>query len=303
MTKNKPPIIALVGPNSAGKTALSIKLARKFNGEIISADSRQVYRGMDIGTGKATKKERTKAPHHLIDVSDPRQEYNVSHFKAAADKIIGQIYSRGRIPLLVGGTGFWIQAVIDDLELPRVKPNMELRKKLEQKTSAQLHAMLKKMDPGRAKNIDAKNPYRLIRAIEIIKATKKPVPKLAKSSPYNVLILGIKHSLPKLKNLIDRRLKKRLAQGMIAEVKKLHDNGVSWLRMESIGLEYRYISQYLRKQITKEQMTDQLRQAIVHYAKRQLTWFNKDKRIHWIKNQTQAEKLITNLLKKYADNN
>ncbi len=299
----KPPLIAIVGPNASGKTSISIKLAKKFKGEIISADSRQVYIGMDIGTGKATKKERSMVPHHLIDVSTPKKEYNVSHFKKDADKIIKKIHHNNNIPFLVGGTGFWVKTVIDDLDLPSVKPNIKLRKKLGSKTTKQLLSMLKKIDPNRAKSVDPNNPYRLIRAIEICRATKQPVPKLITNSPYNLLILGVKHNLPKLKNRIDSRLTKRFKQGMIAEVKRLHKNGLSWKRLEDIGLEYRYISYHLQGKLKKEEMINKLRYAIYHYAKRQLTWFNKDKRIHWVTSQTQAEKLINNLLKTYANNN
>lgn len=303
MKTNKPPLIAIVGPNASGKTSISIKLAKKFNCEIISADSRQVYKGMDIGTGKATKKEQAMVPHYLLDITSPKKNYNVAHFKKDAEKIIKQIYKRGKIPMLVGGTGFWVQAVVDDIDLPDVKPNPKLRKKLGEKNTAQLFTMLKKLDPQRAKSIDAKNPYRLIRAIEICQATKKPIPKLNLKSSYNVLILGIKHDLPKLKKRIDIRLKKRFKQGMIAEVNGLHKQGVSWKRMDEIGLEYRYISYYLQGKLSKVEMTEQLRYAIYHYAKRQLTWFNKDKRVHWITKQSQAKKLTSNYLKPYANDN
>ncbi|MDP2684391.1 MAG: tRNA (adenosine(37)-N6)-dimethylallyltransferase MiaA [bacterium] len=293
----KPKLIAIVGPNSSGKTSISIKLAKKYHGEIISADSRQVYKGMDIGTGKATKKEQSMVSHHLLDISSPTKLYNVSHFKKDAENIIQDIYKRGKLPMLVGGTGFWIQAVINDINLPNVKPNTKLRKQLERKSITQLFIMLKKLDPQRTKTIDKQNPYRLIRAIEICRTTKKPIPLLNNKSPYDVLMLGIKHDLPKLKKRIDIRLDKRFKQGMIAEVKKLHRNGVSWKKMEDFGLEYRYISYFLQDKLTKEEMTQQLRFAIYHYAKRQLTWFNKDKRVYWIKNQKQAEQLITKLIK------
>lgn len=313
MKKIKPPLIAIVGPNSAGKTDISIKLAKKFNGEIISADSRQVYIGMDIGTGKATKREQSMVPHHLIDVANPKKEYNVAHFKKDADKIIKILHQKNKIPFLVGGTGFWIQAVVEDLNLPSVKPNKKLRKSLEKKSTQQLFKMLKKMDPRRAANIDKQNPYRLIRAIEIYKETKQPITVLNKISPYNVLMLGIKHDLDKLKKRIDIRLTKRFKQGMIAEVKNLHKHGLSWKRMDEIGLEYRYISYYLQGRLDKVEMIKQLRYAIYHYAKRQLTWFsarggsasggNKFKKIYWITNQSQANKLINNHLKPYANDN
>jgi len=292
MSSAKPPIIAIVGPTSAGKTSLSIKLARKFNGQIISADSRQVYIGMNIGTGKATKLEQNQVKHYLLDVTSPKKQYNVSHFKKNVLPIIKKIHKAGKIPFLVGGTGFWIQAIVDNIDFPAVKPNKVLRHKLMKKTNKQLFQILKKFDPVRAKNIDKNNPYRLIRAIEIIKATKKPVPKLNKQPLYDSLILGITHSQNKLYKLIDLRLKKRFKQGMINEVKRLHKQGVSWQRMFELGLEYRYISLYLQNKITRLEMEQQLSIAIKHFAKRQMTWFKKDRRIHWVKNIKQAENLI-----------
>ncbi len=292
----KPPLIAIVGPTASGKTTLSIILAKRFNGEIISADSRQVYRGMDIGTGKATKAEQHQAPHHLLDVASPRREYNVAHFQRDAKKIIHNIHQRGKLPFLVGGTAFWVQAIVDDLPLPRVKPNRALRKRLNQKTPAQLYAQLKKLDPARARTIDRHNPYRLIRAIEIVTATGKPVPRLRTESPYRLLMLGVAQPQKKLHRLIHTRLAARLRQGMIAEVRRLHAAGVSWKRLEAFGLEYRYASLYLRGKLSRSDMQDQLETAIRQYAKRQLTWFRRDGRIHWIRSTAEAPRLIKRVI-------
>lgn len=298
MSIQKPLLIVIVGPNASGKTSLSIKLAKKFNGEIISADSRQVYKGMDIGTGKATKQEQRQVKHHLLDVTSPKTEFNVSHFKKQALSAIKKIYKKGKLPFLAGGTGFWIQAVVDDIDFPHVKPNKLLRRKLEKKTNKQLFQLLKKLDPRRAKTIDKKNPYRLIRAIEIVKATKKSIPKLKKRSPFNVLMLGITHPRKKLYQRIDKRLKKRFQQGMIAEVKKLHIQGIGWKRLYDFGLEYRYISLFLQNKLRRQKMEEQLKNAIHHYAKRQMSWFGRDKRIHWIINLKQAKRAINKFLKK-----
>ncbi len=299
----KLPIITIVGPTSSGKTTLSINLAKKFNGEIISADSRQVYKGMDIGTGKVSKKEQKIITHHLIDVALPRKEYNVSHFKKDALEALNKIYKKNKLPFIVGGTGFWIQAVIDDINLPTVKPNKKLRKQLEKKTLPQLLKILQKLDPVRMENIDKKNPYRLIRAIEIVKTTKKPIPKIKNKTNYNLLIIGINPKKEILQKRINKRLEVRLKQGMIAEVEKLHLQGLSWKRMETIGLEYKFISSYLRNEITKNEMKNLIKLASYQYAKRQLTWFNKDGRINWITNQKEATKLINNFIKQYANNN
>lgn len=292
MSSSKPFLIAIVGPNASGKTTLSIRLAKKFNGQIVCADSRQVYKGMNIGTGKATKYEQKQVKHYLIDISSPKREYNVSHFKKDALKTINKILQQKKLPLLVGGTGFWIQAVVDNIDFPKVKPNKFLRRKLEKKTIQQLFQLLNKLDPRRAKYIDRNNPYRLIRAIEIIKATKKPIPSLKKKLLFNTLLLGITHPQKKLYNLIDQRLQKRFKQGMIAEVKHLHQQGVSWPRMYDIGLEYRYISLFLQGQLNRQQMIKQLSYAIKHYAKRQMTWFKRNKRIYWIQNYKEAEELV-----------
>jgi tRNA dimethylallyltransferase len=286
---------------------LGVKLAKKHNGEIISADSRQVYRGLNIGSGKITKKEMMGIPHHLLDVANPKRKFSVAQFQKLALQKIQHIQQRGRIPFLVGGTGFYIQAIVDGIVLPEVKPNWKLRKKLQKKSADELFLMLKEMDPGRAKTIDAKNPHRLIRAIEIATAIKKPIKKLQTKNHFNTLQLGIKKSPEALKKLINKRLLKRV-KGIIAEVKKLHQSGLSWKRLEELGLEYRYIAQYLQGKLTYPEMVNILQKEIERFSKRQMTWFKRypeknssnsngaSKQIHWIKNQKEAEKLVKQFL-------
>lgn len=294
MTSGK--LIVILGQTASGKTDLSIKLAKKFGGEIVSADSRQVYKGLDIGSGKVTKEEMAGIPHHLLSVANPKQKFTVSQYQKLALKAIKQIQAKGKIPFLVGGTGFYIQSIVDGLVIPEVKPNWKLRKKLEQKNTEQLFSILKKLDPARAANIDSKNPRRLVRAIEIIKATKKPIPSLRRpTSEFDVLQIGIKKSPDQLKKLIQKRLQKRI-KGIIAEVKKLNKNGLSWKRLEEFGLEYRSTAQYIQKKITHQQLLETLQKEIQHYAKRQTTWFKRDMRINWIKNQKEAEKLVKQFL-------
>jgi tRNA dimethylallyltransferase len=286
-------LVVILGPTSSGKTSLSLHLARKFNGEIISADSRQVYKGMDIGTGKVTKAEQKLVPHHLLDVASPKKQFSVAEYKPLALKAIEKIQAKNKIPFLVGGTPFYIYATIDDLQIPEVAPNAKLRNMLRNKSTAQLFAMLKKLDPRRAKNIDQHNPHRLIRAIEIVKATGKPVP-LLRPAPYNPhpLILGVHKDLNQLYKLIDLRLEKRLKLGLVAEVKKLVKQKISHRRLQEMGLEYRFVSLYLQGHLTYEEMVVQLKSAIHKFAKRQMTWFKTDSRIKWIKNQKQTEKLV-----------
>ncbi len=279
-------IYVIVGPTASGKTGYSIKLAKKVRGEIISADSRQVYKGLNIGSGKVTKKEMAGVPHHLLDVVSPKKVFTVSDFKKLTDQKIKEIIARGNTPIIVGGTGFYIQAVVDNLVLPEVGPNKELRAKLGKKTPAQLFAMLKKLDPARAKTIDSKNPVRLIRAIEIAKKLGK-VPLLRQGfkgrATYDFEIIGIKIEQEELNKKIRARLLARLKRGMIAEVKKIHQSGVSWKRLEQLGLEYRYVARYLQGKLGKDEMIEKLNQEIIKYSKRQMTWFKKDKRISWQK--------------------
>ena len=294
-----PKIIVLLGPTASGKSDVAIKLAREFNGEIISADSRQVYRGMDIGSGKVTREEQKMAIHHMLDIADPNDEFNISHFKKSAEKIIKDILKRKKLPIICGGTGFWIKAIVDNLQLPEVKPNKELRNLLSNKSAEELFKMLRKFDPERAENIDPKNKVRLIRAIEICE-TLGTVPKVAiadkESRKYDFLQIGIDVSKETLNKKIKKRLEQRFKNGMIEEVQNLNKNGVSWERLEYFGLEYRWIARYLQNIISLSEMKEKLYFDIIHYAKRQMTWFKKDKRILWLKDYKKIESLVKNFL-------
>ncbi len=291
-------LIVILGPTASGKSGLAVKLAKKFNGEIISADSRQVYKGMDIGTGKVTKKEMEGIFHYLLDVVSPKRRFTVFQYRKLAINAINKILKKGKIPVLCGGTGFYIQAVVDGILIPEVPPDWKLRKKLEKKSLKELFFQLKKLDPKRAKKIDKKNLRRLIRALEVIIKTKKPIPALKKKPlPYPVLMLGIKKDFQTLKKLIKGRLLKRLKKGMIAEVKRLKKSGVSWKRLEDFGLEYRWITKFLQKKISFLEMKEELQKDIEHFAKRQMTWFKRDQKIRWVKNYKEAEKLVKKFLK------
>jgi tRNA dimethylallyltransferase len=252
------------------------------NGEIISADSRQVYKGMDLGTGKVTKKEMQKIPHYLIDVVSPKKVFTVAKFQKLGTKIIDDMLKRGITPIVCGGTGFYIDALVFQNSLPEISPNKKLRKKLSLLTSEKLSTMLKKLDARRAKEIDPRNKVRMIRAIEIATALGK-VPKQKKAvSPYEVEWIGLDMEDDVLKARIEKRLLARIKKGMVKEVEQLHAQGISWKRLDSFGLEYRYIAAYLQKNISKQDMITALKMEIWHYAKRQRTWFKRNKNIKWI---------------------
>lgn len=296
----KPKLIVICGPTATGKSDLAVQIAKKFKGEIISADSRQIYKGLDIGSGKITKKEMRGITHHMLDISSPKNIFTVHDFQKQTQKIIQQILNRNRFPIICGGTGFYIQSIVDGIVLPDVPPNWKLRKDLEKKSNTKLFKILLRLDPMRAKTIDQNNPRRLIRAIEIAKKLGK-VPKLNKNlTIYRKVLIGLDCSPEELKRRIKKRLIKRINQGMIKEVKNLHQNGLSWKRLFSFGLEYRYISLYLQEKISRKEMIEKLNNEIWHYAKRQRTWFRKDKKIKWFDSSKKTtEKKITNLIKRF----
>lgn len=280
---SKEKVIVILGPTATGKSDLAVFLAKKFNGEIIGADSRQVYTGLDIGSGKITKKEMSGIAHHLLDVLNPKKIFTVSDFKKISEEKIDQIIKRNKIPIICGGTGFYISSITENFVIPEIKPDYVLRKKLEKLSTQKLFEMLKKLDIERSKNIDKNNKVRIIRAIEICKSIGK-VPKIKiEKSKFEFLKIGLFLEKEKIKEKIKSRLQKRIKQGMIKEVENLHKKGLSYKRMIDLGLEYRYISLFLQNKIGKEEMIEKLNTEIYHYAKRQMTWFKRDKDIMWFK--------------------
>lgn len=291
-------LVVILGPTASGKSELAIKLAKKFNGEIVSADSRQVYKSLDIGTGKVTKKEMKGIPHHLLDVASPKRRFTVAQYRKLALKAINKIQKKNKIPILCGGTGFYIQAVVNGIIIPEVKPDWRLRSNLNKFPVEELYKILKKLDPRRAKTIEKKNPRRLIRAIEIVIKTKKPVPPFKKQPlPYPVLMIGIKKSPEELKKLIKKRFLKWLRRGLVKEIKNLNQSGLSWKKIEDFGIHYRVIAQYLQRKLNYQEMIAKSLKELVDYVRRQMTWFKCDKRIIWVKNYKEAEKLIKKFLK------
>ncbi|MEN9582435.1 MAG: tRNA delta(2)-isopentenylpyrophosphate transferase, tRNA dimethylallyltransferase [Candidatus Parcubacteria bacterium] len=284
-TKKKKVVFVIVGPTAVGKTAYSIGLAKKVNGEIISADSRQVYKGLDIGSGKVTEKEMKGVPHYMLDVVSPKQTYTAHDFKAEAEKHIIDILARGKTPIIVGGTGFYIDALFGKWPLPNVPPNEALRKKLALQSNEKLFEVLRKLDPKRAKTIDQNNKVRLIRAIEIAKklGAVPTVKTKSKKLPYDIVWMGIETDRESLRKKIVERLQKRLYLGMLDEVANLHKKGVSWKRLGELGLEYRYCTMYLQGKIGEAELIKTLVDKIYQYAMRQMTWFKSNKEISWIK--------------------
>ncbi|MEK7136237.1 MAG: tRNA (adenosine(37)-N6)-dimethylallyltransferase MiaA [Patescibacteria group bacterium] len=294
ITKDK--LLVILGPTASGKSALAVDLALEFDGEVISADSRQVYRGLDIGSGKVTEEEMRGVFHHLLDVSDLNEIFTVADFKEQANLAIKNIISRNKLPILVGGTGFYIQAVVDDLSLPDVPPDESLRLELETYPTIDLVELLRTIDPDRASTIDLHNRPRLIRAIEVAKALGKVPPLPEANSLYDLLQLGLYVSPPELFKKIHNRLQVRAKNGLIEEVKKLKDEGINSERLEDLGLEYRYVSEYLDGKFSRDTMLAELEQAIRQYAKRQMTWFKRDNRIKWITEPEQAYPLMRKFL-------
>lgn len=320
----KPKIIVILGQTASGKSELAVKIAlrlgsgqakKRFNingAEIISADSRQVYKGLDIGSGKITKKEMQGIKHHLLDVANPKRVFTVSQYQKLAKKAIQKILAKNKVPIICGGTGLYIDALIYDYYLPEVAPQLKLRKELEKLSTEKLFEKLQKLDSRRAKNIDKNNRRRLIRALEIVLTTGKKVGIFRqaqdKKLSYDFLKIGIKKSPEELKDLIKKRLSRRLKQGMIEEVKNLHKKQkISWQRLDNLGLEYRYVSRYLRGMLSKPrsrasslrgraEMIEMIEKESWQYAKRQMTWFKRDKNIHWISKTDEAIKLVENFL-------
>lgn len=265
----KTKIIVILGQTAAGKSNLAVKIAKKIDGEIISADSRQVYKKLNIGTGKITHEEMKGIPHHLLEIADPKRKFTVAEYKKLAENKIEEILARGKTPIICGGTGFYIDAITKGVFFPEVLPDEKLRKKLYSKSAIALFEYLKKIDSERAKNIDPKNKVRLIRAIEIAKTLGK-VPHLAVKPPsYKFIKIGLYLPPEKLKKKVEKRVKKMFQAGLLNEIKKIKQAGVSDKRLKELGFEY---DNPTLEKVIKETLK---------YAKRQMTWFKRDKEIEW----------------------
>jgi len=344
---NSHKIVVIAGPTASGKSDLAIKIAQKYNGEIISADSRQVYRGMDIGTGKVSQDKTFPVPnskfksqnekfrykdfysegikHYLIDVVSPKKQFTASDFKRLGEKAIKEISAKGKLPVVVGGTGFYIDILLGRMNVAQVPPNFKLRAKLEKQSAEQLFKLLRKFYPKRATTIDPHNKRRLIRALEIFQTTKsakgtKGANNLHHdrvknySTHFQILWIGKNPGRKTLAHKIKKRLDERLKLGMIEEIKRLREQKITWKRLDDFGLEYRWISRFLKArnykpktatEFKKSEFYKNLLKNIIRYSKRQMTWFtqphpwDKDnpKNIRWFSSSKEAYRKLPELLK------
>lgn len=296
-----PPLLAIVGPTAVGKTAISLQLAAALDGEIVSADSRQIYRGLDIGTDKVSPSQQAQIPHHLLDVVDPDQVLTLAQYQRAAYAAIDDIHRRGRLPLLVGGTGLYVAAVLEGLGIPEVPPDAALRAELES-TAAQLgapalHARLTALDPVAASRIDARNVRRVIRALEVCLVTGQPISELqaATPPPYHIVRVGLTRPRPALYARIDQRVDEMMAQGLLAETQGLLAAGLSPQLPALTGLGYRQMIQHLQGELSYEAAVAAIKQQTRRFVRQQYTWFRlNDPRIAWLDlEEVRGERVVS----------
>ncbi len=303
------PLIAIVGPTAVGKTALAVRLAQVVGGEIVSADSRQVYRGLDIGTAKATPQERAQVPHHLLDVVDPDQSLSLAQYQELAYAAIDDILHRGRIPFLVGGTGQYVMAVIEGWQVPRVPPDEALRRRLyaqaEEEGANALHARLRELDPVAASRIDPRNVRRVVRALEVCLRTGQPFSAQQKKSPppYRILIVGLTLPRPRLYARIDARVETMLAAGLEDEVRGLVAAGYGFDLPAMSGVGYGQFAPYLAGEISLEEVARRIKQATRRFVRHQANWFRADDpRIHWFQAEPDPYADVLDLIQKFCYN-
>lgn len=299
MSKIKKKVIAIVGPTASGKTAFGVRLAKEFNGEIISADSRQVYRGLDLGTGKDLD-EYDGVPYHLIDIVDPEEKMTLFDYLPLARAAISDVHSRGKLPIIVGGTGLYVQGIVEGFELKQVEGlraqdlGSYKREELDEKTVKELNEILDKIDPDKNLKVDRKNAHRLIRAIEMAQEGLTPVQI---KPDFEVLQIGIDVPRDVLHEKIDKRVDTRFAEGMLAEVQGLIDRGVSTDWLIGLGLEYRIMTEYILAKkkgspINFEEISQDLKFKSHQFARRQLTWFRRFPEINWLSDYDQIKRFV-----------
>jgi tRNA dimethylallyltransferase len=295
-------IVAIVGTNASGKSELAVSLAESFDGEVVSADSRQVYRRLDIGTGKLDERERRGIPHHLIDVAEVTEtRFSLADFQRLAYTAIDSILRRDRLPLLVGGTGLYVRAIVEGYQLVAAVPDLRRRAELEAMEIADLHRLFTQYNPSAAATIDPRNKRRVIRAIEIEEQGIKYPDNPSRSPRYRALQLGLTWPPEVLRQRITVRLQRRVEAGMIKEVEDLIAAGVPMEILDSLGLEYRHISRFLTGGYgSEEEFLEKLETAIYRFSRRQLSWFRKDESIVWLDTSqdyvSEARKLVAGFI-------
>ena len=307
MPSKDKPLVLIVGPTAAGKTALSLALAERFGGEIVSADSRQIYRGMDIGTAKATPEERARVPHHLLDIASPDEWYTVAQFQDAAMQTIAGIHARGKLPFLVGGSGLYVRAVAEGLQIPRIPPSPQLRAELEAQAASHPEALaerLRALDPGAAARIDPRNVRRVIRALEVCLLAGQPISEQqTKRAPaLRCLWIGLTLPRPELYRRIDERVDRMMESGLVNEVRALAACGYAWDAPAMTGVGYRQIGTYLRSESSLEEAVREIKRATRRFVRQQYNWFRlDDPRIHWLQSDPQAEDSAVGLIREFLD--
>ena len=307
----KKPLIIITGPTASGKTALSVELAKKVGGEIISADSMQVYRHMDIGSAKVTKEEMDGVRHHLIDVLDPWDEFNVVVFQRLAKQAMEEIYAAGHIPIIAGGTGFYIQALVNDIDFTENDSDTGYREELEclaaEKGASCLHDMLKEADPESAEAIHANNVKRVIRALEFYKTTGRKISEhnneqRAKESPYNFCYFVLNDKREILYDRINRRVDIMFDNGLLDEVKHLLDMGLVKDDVAMQGIGYKEVFDYLEGRCDEAGLREMIKQDTRHFAKRQLTWFRREPSVTWVDfSQIRREDALSYMLEQLKE--
>lgn len=295
MSSSNLPLIVIVGPTAVGKTALSLFLGQQLNGEIISADSRLFYRGMDIGTAKPTAAEQTLVPHHLIDICRPDETVSLGQFQRLAYQTINEVLENGRIPILVGGTGQYVRAVIEGWGIPEVAPQPELRQQLEAIAPEELTRWLRQLDPLAAAKIDPRNVRRVVRALEVIFVTGQPMSALQRKTPpsYRVCLIGLLMAREALYRRIDERIDKMMADGLLGEVEKLRDAGYGRFLPAMSGLGYQQLWAYLDGEMSLEQAVERVKFETHRFVRQQATWFRQDDlTIHWFEAKEGVETAV-----------
>lgn len=301
------PLVGLVGPTAVGKTSLAVRLAAAVGGEIVSADSRQVYRGMDIGTAKATAGEQAQAIHHLIDLLDPSQTLGLAEFQERAYAAIAGITARGRLPFLVGGTGQYVMAVVEGWQVPRVPPDPALRQALyrqaQDEGATALHARLRELDPAAAERIDARNVRRVVRALEVCLVTGQPISEQQRKSPppYRILLIGMSLPRRQLYQRIDERVERMIQAGLEQEVRRLVQAGYGFELPAMSGVGYGQFAPYLAGEATLEDVVAEIKRSTRRFVRHQSNWFRQDDaRIHWLDARTDPYDAALDLVQRFV---